>query len=352
MKNEGRQLRCLHYLNQFFGQVGGEEKANMPVQLVPGTVGPGAVLQKALEGEGTVIATILSGDNYFVEEKEKALAELDRILAEVKPDLVIAGPAFAAGRYGLACGEVCRFAQRRGIASVTAMFPENPGVLEHRRAVYIFPTRDVSTDMAAVIQKMAAFGRKLARGIPVGTADEEGYLPRGVRTLVTLPEAGFKRAVDMLAMKVQGKPFRTEIPVILPERVRAAAPIPDITKAEIAMVTTCGLIRKGNPEGQVSGHSERYFRRSVEGLAELRNTEWEAFHGGYYNKIASDDPNYILPLRQMRFFESRHMVGRVHPWIYTLAGTGSTVASCKRIGKEVAQELVDGKVDAVLLTAA
>lgn len=346
-----KQLRCVHYLNQFFGQVGGEEKANMPLQTIEGSVGPGAVLQKALQGEGAVVATIVSGDNYFNEEKEKALLEFNRVLDKIEPDLVIAGPAFGAGRYGLACAEVCKAAQRKGIAAVTAMFPENPGVLEHRREVYIFPTREVSIDMALAIEKMVSFGKKLVRGAPIGTADEEGYLPRGIRKSGTAPEPGYKRAVDMLTMKIHGKPFKTEIPVILPEQVRPAPPIRDVSKAEIALVTTCGLIRKGNPERQVSRRSDRYFRHSIEGLEELKNTEWEAFHSGYYNKIASDDPNYILPLRQMRFLESQKFVGQIHPWIFTLAGVGTPVAMSKKIGQKMAQELVDGGVDGVLLTA-
>ncbi len=352
MNRQEKQLRCVHYLNQFFGQAGGEEKANMSLQMIEGSVGAGAVFQKALKDEGTVVATIVSGDNYFIEEQEKALLEFNRILDEIKPDLVIAGPAFGAGRYGLACAEVCKAAQQKGIAAVTAMFPENPGVLEHRREIYIFPTRERSIDMTSAIEKMVSFGKKLVRGTPIGTADEEGYLPRGIRKPGTASEPGSKRAVDMLAMKIRGEPFKTEIPVILPEQVKPAPPIRDISKAQIALVTTCGLIRKGNPDGQVSGRSERYFRHSIEGLDELRSTEWEAFHSGYYNKIASEDPNYILPLRQMRLLESEKFIGKIHPWIFTVAGTGTPVTNSKRMGQQMAQELVDGGVDAVLMTSA
>jgi len=347
-----KQLRCVHYLNQFFGKVGGEEKANIPLHIVEGPVGPGAAVQNALQGEGEVVATIVSGDNYFIEENEKALIEVGRALDEIAPDLVIAGPAFDAGRYGLACAEVCKAAQRKGIPAVTAMFPENPGVLEHRREVYIFPTKKVSTDMAPAIEKMIEFGKKLASGAPIGTADEEGYLPRGIRKSGMAQEPGYKRAVDMLVMKLKGKPFKTEIPVILPEKVKPAPPIGDVSKAEIALVTTCGLIRKGNPEEQVSRNADRHFRHSVVGVDEMKNTEWEAFHAGYYDEIASDDPNYILPLRQMRFLESEKFVGRIHPYIFTLAGVSTPVARSKKIGRQIAQELVDEGVDGVLLTSA
>jgi len=41
--------------------------------------------------------------------------------------LVIAGPAFNAGRYGTACGAICAAVQQElKIPAVTAMFPEIP----------------------------------------------------------------------------------------------------------------------------------------------------------------------------------------------------------------------------------
>ena len=347
-----KPIRCVHYVNQFFGKIGGEEKANTPLDVVEGPVGPGTAIQAALQGAGEVVATIVSGDNYFIEQTEAALAQLNQVLDRLAPDLVLAGPAFDAGRYGLACAEVCKAAQRKGIPAVTAMFPENPGVVEHGRDVYIFPTTKATTDMAPAIEKMVAFGKRLKSGAPTGTAEEEGYLPRGIRRTAFAQEPGYKRAVDMLAMKVHARAFKTEIPVILPEKIKPAPPLSDIGRAEIALITTCGLIRKNNPEGQVSRNADRYFRHSVEGIDELKNTAWEAYHAGYYDEIASDDPNYILPLRQMRFLEAEKFVGRVHPWIFTLAGVSTPVAASKKIGRDIAQALVDGGVDGVLLTAA
>jgi glycine reductase len=41
-------VRVAHYVNQFFGGVGGEEKADAAPELRPGAVGPGALLQQFL----------------------------------------------------------------------------------------------------------------------------------------------------------------------------------------------------------------------------------------------------------------------------------------------------------------
>ena len=112
--------RVVHFLNQFFAGIGAEEQANTPVQVSEGPVGPGRALRQALGDEGLVVATVTSGDNYFNEELESALASVRAALREHRPDVVVAGPAFNAGRYGLACGEIGKLAESRGIRAVAA----------------------------------------------------------------------------------------------------------------------------------------------------------------------------------------------------------------------------------------
>ncbi len=86
-------LRVVHYVNQFFGGVGGEEKANMPVEVRKGAVGPGRLFQQLLGEQGSVVATIICGDNYFSEQQDLALEAIKQALKEAKPDVLIAGPA-------------------------------------------------------------------------------------------------------------------------------------------------------------------------------------------------------------------------------------------------------------------
>ena len=150
----GSPLRVVHYLNQFFGGVGGEEKANVPVEVREGAVGPGRPLQQLLGDRGSVVATIICGDNYVNENGEVAQDAIRQALSDIRPDIVIAGPAFDAGRYGLACGEVCKTAQQMGITAVTAMDAENPGVASHRREVYIVPTGSNPAEMQQILAKM------------------------------------------------------------------------------------------------------------------------------------------------------------------------------------------------------
>ena len=66
------QLRVVYYLNQFFGGIGGEEQANLPLEVRDGPIGPARPFQQLLGDQGQVVATIICGDNYFSEQREQA----------------------------------------------------------------------------------------------------------------------------------------------------------------------------------------------------------------------------------------------------------------------------------------
>lgn len=346
-----KPLKVVHYVNQFFGGIGGEDKANVPVEVREGPVGPGRVLEQLLGDQGSVVSTIICGDNYVNESREAAIDVVSGYLSEAKPDVVIAGPAFDAGRYGLACGAVCQAAQAIGIPGVTAMHRDNPGVVTYKRDAIIVPTSSNAAEMKEALSRVVPIAIKLGTGQDLLPAADEGYIPRGNRQVVRREEPGYKRAVDMLAAKLRGEPVRSEVPFELPERVPPAPPVADLSRATIALISTGGLTPKGNPDRQTSGNPDRYFTYDVEGLESLVSDEWEAFHAGYYNKLSSDNPNYVMPLSYMRAFEREGVVGKTHPIIFTLPGVSTPVDKSRTFGKQIAKELADSGVDGCLLVA-
>jgi len=66
---------------------------------------------KQVGAEGRVIATLVAGDDYVAERDDQAGAAIREALERLTPDLVLAGPAFDSGRYGLGCALACRVAQ-------------------------------------------------------------------------------------------------------------------------------------------------------------------------------------------------------------------------------------------------
>ncbi len=59
-------MRVVHYLNQFFAGLGGEEKAGALFETREGAVGPGKLLEQLLGDGAQVVMTLVSGDNYAV----------------------------------------------------------------------------------------------------------------------------------------------------------------------------------------------------------------------------------------------------------------------------------------------
>jgi len=348
----GEKIRVVHYVNQFFGQLGGEEKAGIGPGVKPGAVGPGRALEQALGDRGQVVATMFCGDNYFAEHPGEATEELLDYLAKQTPDLLVAGPAFKSGRYGVACGAVCQAAQDQlHIATVAGMDEENAGAALYRKTVYTVDSGSSALHMLPVLQRMAALGLKLAHGMAVGKPDEEGYLPRGIKKNQFAAKSPAERAVDMLLAKIYGQPFTSEISTPLFRQSTPAAPIRDLSAAVIALVTDGGLVPEGNPERMAPGRPTRFTTISIHGLNRLEPENFDIAHSGYDTRYADQDPHRLVPLDVMRELEEERVFRKLHESIYTTGGAHAAVENATRIGERIAEELKTAGVEGVILTS-
>jgi glycine reductase len=349
---KSRQIRIVHYLNQFFGGIGGEEKADCGVKTCEGAVGPGLGLQQALGARGQIVATLICGDNYFNSQMKSAREAVLKEMQKFHPDVVVAGPAFNAGRYGIACGEVCQaVAEELGIPAVTAMFSENPAVSLYHRDVYILRTSEAAGTMRRILPRLADLAYRLAMAEDIGPAEQEGYVPRGVRRLALDEVPAAKRAVRMLKAKLAGAAYQTEVPVEVFDRSEPAGPVADLSRATVAVITSSGLVPMGNPDGFRNMNESRWKEYSVESLNTLVSGEWEPVHGGYDASFARTNPNEVVPLDVMRQLEQEGIIGRLYPSYITTVGVGTPVDVCKQMGEEIADELHKANVSAAIFTS-
>ena len=313
------KLRVVHYLNQFFGQIGGEDKAGITPLDKPGHVGPGMALAVALGDGAQIVGTVICGDSYFGENMETATDQVVELISKYQPDLVIAGPAFNAGRYGTACGAVCSaVAERLGVPVVSGMYPENPGVDMFRGKVYIVQTGDSAVGMRQAIPKMAALALKLAAGEEVSPA-ADGYISRGIRENYFADEIGAARAVEMLVRKLKGEAFATEYSMPRFDRVEPNPAIENMATATIALVTSGGIVPKGNPDHIESSSASKFGRYSLEGVDGLTADTHATAHGGYDPVYANQDPDRVLPVDVMRDLEREGVIGKLHNAFYARA---------------------------------
>ena len=348
----GEGLRVVHYLNQFFGGIGGEEKADVGCSVKPGAVGPGQTVQNALGDRGEVVATIICGDNYFVERTEEATQEVLNLLTSYQPSMVIAGPAFNAGRYGVACGEICKTVQDKlGIPAVTAMYEDNPGVELFKKDIYIVKSADTPIGMTDIVSRMVNIACKLAAHEKIGKPAEEGYFTRGFIRNEISDKTTAERAVDMLLAKMRGQPFEPELALPKYDRVSPPAALKDLRSAKIALVTDGGLVPLGNPDQIEIRTATRYGKYSIKDTASLKGEDYEVKHSGYDSLFVQQNPNRLVPVDAMRELESEGVIRKLHDFFYSTTGVANIVETMEKIGTAMAKELKSEGVAGVILTS-
>ena len=346
------KIRVVHYLNQFFAQIGGEEKGDVGPGIKDGPIGPGRALQQALGENGEVVATIYCGDNYFAEHQETVIDDLIQQMTEFKPDLLVAGPAFESGRYGVACGALCQAAQQKlAIAAVAGMDEDNVGAGLYRKHIYIINSGATIARMVPTLQRMAALGVKLARRESIGKPADEGYLPRGIKRNEFAAKPPAERAVDMLLAKLRGEEFHSEIAVPKFAGSKPADPLGDLKSAVIALVTDGGLVVEGNPDKIAPGRPTRFTTIPIRGVDSLDADKYDAVHSGYDTAFANQDPNRLVPLDAVRDLERDGIIGKVHEFVHSTGGAHAAVENATQIGRQIANQLKAAGVNGVILTS-
>lgn len=345
-------LRILHYINQFFGQKGGEEAAGCPPETHSGAIGPGLQLEKMLEGSATIAATIICGDSWFNENVDASKDFIREALQEISPDFVVAGPAFNAGRYGMACGHVAQVAAELNIPTISGIYPENPGYELYRQWMYAVETGNSAASMRSALPAMAALVKRFidTQGNP-GLPEEAGYLPRGVRINHFEQETGAVRAVEMLTRKLSGKSYQTELPMPVFDRVAPQPPVQDLASATIALVTSGGVVPKGNPDHIESSNASRYGEYSLEVVDSLSPQSYQTAHGGYDPVACNGDPNRVLPVDVMRDLEREGVIGKLHSQFFATVGNGTSVSNARKYGEEITMKLQKAGVTAAIMTS-
>ncbi|MEG0355832.1 MAG: glycine/betaine/sarcosine/D-proline family reductase selenoprotein B, partial [Lachnospiraceae bacterium] len=157
------KIKIVHYINQFFGGIGGEDKADMKPEIRDGVIGPGVGIQAGLGEEYEIVATVICGDNYFGENIKEAQAQIVEKVKPYQPQLFVAGPAFNAGRYGVACGSIAKAVESElNIPVITGMYPENPGVDMFRKDLIVVETPISAAGMKKVLPAMTGLIKKMA----------------------------------------------------------------------------------------------------------------------------------------------------------------------------------------------
>jgi glycine reductase len=349
-------LKAIHYINQFFGQVGGEEMADCEPEIREGALGCVRIFN-SLAKNVQVTHTLVCGDNFMASHTEEALERLTKFLEDKEFGMFIAGPAFNAGRYGNACGQIGLAVKKKyGVPVITSMNEENPGVELFRKDMYIFKGGNRATAMKKDMEALAAFAEKLASGEKLMPACVEGYFPRGIRHQVFLSDLGLEpvmaadRSFEMLLKKLKGEPYRTELPMPKLDKIPIAPAIKDLRKVRLALVSSGGIVPRENPDRIQSCSATKWGMYDISKLERFTAPEYKTIHAGYDPEQADKNPNVVVPLDAIRAYQKEGRLGEVDEFFYTTVGTGTTQGEAARMGREIAQVLHERNVQAVLQT--
>ena len=314
-------------------------------------MGPGLSLQTALENRAEIVGTVICGDNTVAENLDQMVPQILEKIKAFSPDLFFAGPAFNAGRYGVACGAICAAVKKElGIPAVTAMYQENPGVELYRSDLYILKAADNARTMAQETQKMANFAFALLDNQVEGFPDQEGFYERGWMKLISSDKPASQRGVQMLLDKLNHRPFHTEIPLPHKDQVEKPAPVKDLRQITVAFATDGGLYPAGNPDKMPPANSTTFHAYSVQGQDTLKKEDYTIVHNGFDKTFLLQDPNRIVPLDAMRTLEREGAV-HMHPEFLSTTGLTTNVISSQKIGRGMAQYCREHNIDAVILTS-
>lgn len=344
------KYRVVHYINQFYAGIGGEEMAHVEASKQDGAMGPGLAFAGALGEDVEIVGTVICGDGYFNENLEKARADVLEMIKSYNPDLVIAGPAFNAGRYGVASGNVGQMVTSElNIPSVCGMFEENPGVDMFKKDTYIVKVGSSAASMRKDVPVMASLISKILKGEETDPETDNYYVRN--RKNFFMEDRGSTRAVNMLVKKLKGEEFTTEFPMPEFDNVDPSPAIKDVSKARIALVTSGGVVPKGNPDRIESSSAQKYGKYDISNVNDFTAEGYETAHGGFDPTYCNQDADRVLPIDVVRDLINEGKLGSLHPYFYSTVGNGTAVASAKKFAADIAKDLIADNVEGVILTS-
>jgi glycine reductase len=340
-------MKIVHYVNQFFAGMGGEDAAGTGPEMRDGAVGPGRKLASLLGDEHEIVATAVCGDDYAASHAEFA-AELVSQAKGRGAEMLIAGPAFTSGRYGMACARIAAAASEAGLPALAAMHPDNAGIGE-AAGTTVVESGLTARQMKESLERFATATLKIAGGEELTAQD--GRVGPVARTNRFAERNAAQRAVALVLTRLAGDRDATEIPLPDFDSVTPAPPIADASEALFALVTEGGFVPFGNPDRLESARATKWVRHSLDGVDSADEGAYMSVHGGFSTVWANADPNRILPLDVARAMEREGTIGRLHGEYLGTTGNGTTVADARRFGMEWAAELRQAGIQAAILTA-
>jgi len=160
-----------------------------------------------------------------------------------------------------------------------------------------------------------------------------------------------ERLVAMLSAKVNGEYFASELPAPSFPAITSPAPVVDMSKAKVAIITDGGLVPAGNPDNISAWAATNWGAYDISGKDGLQGDDYEVSHRGYDTRYVEQSPDRLVPVDALRELEESNIIGELHNKFFSTSGLVNPIANSRRLGREIAEQLKESEVDAVILTS-
>ena len=157
--------------------------------------------------------------------------------------------------------------------------------------------------------------------------------------------------IQKILKKIKGEEFVSEVPIPVYDIITPAEPIKDLSKAKLALLTTGGIVKFGNPDRLPAATAKYYKNYNIEGMEKLIGEDFESVHAGYDPVYANQDPNRVAPLDVLRDMQIEGKFDSLYEYLVTTTGNSTSVKDATRMGEEIARELIAAGVNGVIMTS-
>ena len=246
--------------------------------------------------------------------------------------MIVAGPAFTSGRYGMACARMAAAASEAGLPALASMHPENPGLGE-AAGTAVVESGLTARQMKDSLERFAAAALIVASGEQLTAKD--GRIGPVARINRLADKSAAERAVALVLTRLQGDKDATEIPLPDFDQVTPAAPIDDAAEALFALVTEGGFVPFGNPDRLESARATKWVRYSLEGLDSVDEGEFSPSTAASRRCGPTPTPTASCRSTSPARWSRRARSGGLHGEVLATTGNGTTVADARRFGDGV-----------------
>jgi betaine reductase len=243
------------------------------------------------------------------------------------------------------------------------MHTENPGVEMYRQDAFICKTADNARGMREALRKMAQLALALTEeekregslllGINLPPPSRYCYFSRLILVNEFCEKTAAERSIDKLLAKLRYEPFETEGSLPKFEIVDPPNPVADASACEFALITDGGLVPRGNPDGLLARGNCKWaaYEMATIFTGDQKPSNIDVVHGGYFTDMVLGDPNRLLPVDVMYDLVKERKIGRLHPTFFSTSGNSTVARKCLEMGAEIASEIIDRGISAVILTS-